>query len=87
MYSVTNIFTLIGSIRETFFASQLNVNHELRLPQKGDFLVDNKFVFEIGGKNKTFKQVVDEPNAYLALDDLEIGFKHIIPLWLFGFLY
>jgi len=76
-----------GSIRESFFASQLAVNHELRFPVKGDFLIDDKYVFEIGGKNKNFNQVAGESNAYLALDDIENGFKQIIPLWLFGFLY
>ena len=77
----------IGSIRESFFSSQLSVNHELRFPGKGDFLIDNKFIFEIGGKNKNFNQLIEESNAYFALDDLENGFKHIMPLWLFGFLY
>ena len=77
----------IGSIRESFFSSQLSVNHELRFPEKGDFLIDNKFIFEIGGKNKNFNQLTEESNAYFALDDLENGFKHIMPLWLFGFLY
>lgn len=77
----------IGSIRESFFASQLSVNHELRLPKKGDFLIDNKYVFEIGGKNKNSNQLTGESDAWFALDDLEIGFKQIIPLWLFGFIY
>lgn len=77
----------IGSIRESFFATQLSVNHELRLPGKGDFLIDGQYLFEIGGKNKDIGQLNQEPNTWYAMDDLETGFKNIIPLWLFGFLY
>ena len=61
--------------------------HELTYPKKGDFLVDNKYLFEIGGKNKSFKQIKDIPNSFVVADDIEVGFNHKIPLWLFGFLY
>lgn len=77
----------IGTIRETFFESQLRLNHKVTLPLKGDFLVDDKFVIEIGGKNKTSKQIRNLENAFLVLDDIEIGVANQIPLWLFGFLY
>ena len=77
----------MGTIRETFFNSQLGVAHELRLPKNGDFLVDGKYVFEIGGKSKTPKQIKDLINAYIAMDDIEIGAFRQIPLWIFGFLY
>ena len=86
-YSLNFSSEEIGSIRESFFASQLSVSHDLRLPLKGDFLIDNKVLFEIGGKNKNTSQLPEELNSYFALDDLENGFKNIIPLWLFGFLY
>jgi uncharacterized protein len=76
-----------GTIREIFFASQLEVNNRLQLPQKGDFLINDQLVFEIGGKNKHANQIRDLPNAFLALDDIENGTHHHIPLWLFGFLY
>lgn len=76
-----------GTIRETFFESQLSVGYQLRLPQKGDFLVNDKFVFEVGGKNKSNKQIKDLENAYLVLDDIENGIFNQLPLWMFGFLY
>lgn len=76
-----------GTIREIFFESQLRVNHQLRLPEKGDFLVNDRFVFEVGGKNKSSKQIRNIENAYLALDDIENGVYNQIPLWMFGFLY
>jgi len=77
----------IGTIREEFFAFQLNRFYEIKYPKQGDFLVENKYTFEIGGKSKSFNQIKDLPNSYIAADDIEIGFGNKIPLWLFGFLY
>lgn len=77
----------IGTIREIFFETQLNIEHQMRLPKNGDFLIDEKYTFEIGGKNKTPKQVKDVQNSYVVLDDIENGIFNQIPLWLFGFLY
>ncbi len=76
-----------GVLREEFFANQLYKLHKITYPKQGDFLVDEKYIFEIGGKNKNFKQIVDLQNAYVVADDIEIGFNNKIPLWLFGFLY
>ncbi|MBW1957282.1 MAG: AAA family ATPase [Deltaproteobacteria bacterium] len=77
----------IGNIRETFFINMLSAMHEVLSPKKGDFLIDNKYTFEIGGKNKSFKQIKDISNSFLAVDDIETGIGNKIPLWLFGFLY
>lgn len=86
----------IGSARESFFVNQIKnyYNAQTKLiddtifsSNKGDFLVNSKFTFEIGGKNKNFSQIKDVANSYVVSDDIEIGFKNRIPLWLFGFLY
>ncbi len=78
----------IGTIRETFFVSQLSEQHELRYPNKADFLVDDTWLFEVGGASKTGRQISQvQQIAYLAIDDIEHGRGHRIPLWLFGFLY
>jgi len=77
----------IGTQREVFFANQLQMHYQLHVPTKGDFLVDDRYLFEIGGKNKSFKQIKDIPHSYVVADDIEIGFGNKIPLWLFGFLY
>ncbi len=77
----------IGTARETFFANQLSIGHVLTYPKKGDFLVDDKWLFEIGGKGKTFKQIADVKDSFVVNDGVEIGFGNKIPLWLFGFLY
>ena len=54
---------------------------------KGDFLVDEIYTFEIGGAKKSFNQIKDIENSFIAFDDVEIGHGNKIPLWLFGFLY
>jgi len=76
-----------GNIRETFFLNMLGVKHSLKAPKQGDFLVDDCYLFEVGGKNKDFSQIKDIDNSFLALDDMEKGFGNKIPLWLFGLLY
>ncbi len=76
-----------GNERETFFYSQLYVAHDVKYPQQGDFLVDDRYLFEVGGRKKTYDQIADVANGYLAVDDTEVGHGHRIPLWLFGFIY
>jgi predicted AAA+ superfamily ATPase len=76
-----------GNIRETFFASQLGTSHELTYSPIGDFMVDKKYIFEVGGRNKGKKQLEGAENAFIAADDIGYGFQNKIPLWLFGFLY
>lgn len=77
----------IGTVREQFFINMVRVHHDLSYPAKGDFMVDEQYSFEIGGKNKSFKQLEGVSHAYVVADDIESGFGNKIPLWLFGFLY
>jgi len=76
-----------GNMRETFFANQVSFKHKITYPEQGDFLVDDTFLFEIGGMTKNNRQLRNLPNSYIAADDLEFGHQNKIPLWLFGFLY
>jgi len=76
-----------GTIRESFFVSQLKESHSLKYCERGDFFVDEKYTFEIGGKDKSFKQIKDIADSYIVSDDIEVGNGNRIPLWLFGFLY
>lgn len=76
----------IGNVRETFFFNQMSAVHEVTAPKFGDFMVNDAFVFEVGGANKTSEQIRGVPNAYLALD-IEGGNNNRIPLWLFGLMY
>jgi len=86
-YTLATNNTEIGNIRETFFLNQLSYNHKVEYPNSGDFLVDQKMLFEIGGKSKTGKQLKETSNAYIASDNIEYGFSNKIPLWMFGMLY
>jgi len=89
----TNLFYVlcaspnIGSIRESFFVSQLSYGYQIHYHDKGDFLINDSMIFEIGGAGKTMKQISGLSNAYRALDNIEMGDNKVIPLWLFGFLY
>ncbi len=77
----------IGAIRESFFVSQLSQKHQLHYHHQGDFLIDEQIIIEVGGTSKDLKQIKNLDNAYLAIDNIESGYKNVIPLWLFGFLY
>ncbi len=76
-----------GTIRETFFINQLTDGHTLTYAEKGDFIVDGKYTFVIGGKHKTQRQISNLENAFIVADDIEYGVGPKIPLWMFGFLY
>jgi hypothetical protein len=87
MFALTGDFTNTGNARETFFFNQLVDIYNVNYTQKGDFLVDNRWTFEIGGKNKTGSQISGVENSFLAIDGIETGHRNEIPLWMFGFLY
>jgi predicted AAA+ superfamily ATPase len=77
----------VGTLRECFFVNQLRKGHKLEYPQVGDVLVDGKWLFEIGGRKKSFNQIKDIPDSYLAIADTETGRGNRIPIWMFGLLY
>ena len=87
IFAIKNSVENKGNIRETFFLNQLTEKHQVTYPEKGDFFVNNKFLFEIGGENKSRKQIYTQENSFIVSDNIEIGYKDKIPLWLFGFLY
>ena len=76
-----------GTNREIFFTNQVAQDHTIHYSKVGDFLVDENYTFEIGGKDKSFKQIKDLKNSFVVADDIEVGFDNKIPLYLFGFLY
>ena len=76
-----------GNLRETFFANQVQYGHVLQYSDASDFLVDGKFTFEIGGKQKSRKQIEGLEYAFVVSDDIEYGSSKRIPLWMFGLLY
>ncbi|WP_276091053.1 AAA family ATPase [Pedobacter sp. JY14-1] len=77
-----------GNLRETFFLAQVrNSGATVTYPKTGDFMVNDKYLFEVGGKNKTAAQIRGNESAFVVADDIEFGFANKIPLWLFGFLF
>lgn len=76
-----------GTMRETYLASQIGVGHHLSMPTQGDLVVDGKWLFEVGGKNKGSSQIKGVENSYIVSDNIDIGHGNKIPLWLFGLLY
>jgi predicted AAA+ superfamily ATPase len=76
-----------GTKRETYLASQVGVNHQLYMPTQGDLVVDGKWLFEVGGKNKGFSQIKGIEDSFVVSDNIDIGHGDKIPLWLFGLLY
>jgi hypothetical protein len=77
----------IGAVRESTFASLLGVDHAVAFAKDGDFVIDGRYLFEVGGKGKGFAQIRNIPDSFVAADDIEFGFGNKIPLWLFGFMY
>lgn len=87
LHAIGSVALNKGNERETYFYNQLNNVCKVHYSPQGDFLVNGKYTFEIGGKNKSKKQIKSVKNSYIAADMLEYGFDNKIPLWLFGFLY
>jgi hypothetical protein len=57
------------------------------LAGSGDFVITGQHTFEIGGKKKGFRQICGQEDTFIVADDIEVGFKNKLPLWLFGILY
>ena len=90
LYTLADTAPEIGTVRETFFCNQLvAAGHKVEYGglKSGDFRIDNNVIVEVGGKDKGFRQISDEENAYVAADDIDSATTHKIPLWAFGFLY
>ncbi len=88
--NISNIYCQnqdIGTDREIFFVNQVSHKYSINYSKIGDFLVEDRYIFELGGKNKSYKQVKDISNSFIVSDNIEIGGNNKIPLWLFGFLY
>jgi len=87
LYALVEQQVDVGNLRETFFLSQLSVNSKIQMPKQGDFLVDNQYTFEVGGKGKSKNQIAGIKNSWVVKDGLEFPLGNDLPLWMFGFLY
>lgn len=88
LYALANTPVQIGTARECFTVNQLGQAHTVEYGKtQGDFKVDGKWIFEIGGEGKRFSQIADLPDSYVLADDIETPRGNKLPLWLMGFLY
>lgn len=80
--------TDLGNIRESLFVSQ--IDSQIYASEVVDYtlmLGSSRIEIEIGGKNKSRKQIDNVEKAFVFRDNIEIGFENVIPLFLIGFLY
>lgn len=78
----------IGTLRECFVVNQLSNNHTIEYSKlQGDFKIDGKITFEVGGRDKSFEQIANLPNSYILADAMEYPIGKKLPLWLVGMIY
>lgn len=85
-YALSEEVPDIGSIRETLFFAWMRVGYFVTSSPVSDFEIEGR-TFEVGGKNKTGRQIKEAAEGYIVKDDVEYAFKNVIPLWMFGFVY
>jgi predicted AAA+ superfamily ATPase len=86
VYNLVSEKSDIGNLRETFFFNQMRVNNEVLSSKKSDFVIGN-YTFEVGGKSKKQNQVENQNSTFIVKDDIEFGYRNVIPLWAFGLNY
>ena len=88
MYALAPTKVEVGTLRETFAICALSESHSVEYGKtQGDFKVDAKYTFEIGGRNKTFSQIAGVKDSYIFADDWDMPDGAKLPLWMLGFLY
>lgn len=87
-YALSETTPDIGTIRETVFFAWMRVGNFISSSPVSDFEVDG-YTFEVGGRNKTRKQIAALPleKSFVVKDDIEYIYQNSIPLWMFGFIY
>lgn len=88
MYALAPANVEVGTLRETFAVSCLAESHNVEYGNdQGDFKVDGRYTFEIGGRSKSFSQIAGIEDSYVFADDWDIPEGAKLPLWMLGFLY
>lgn len=85
-YAISDTNPDKGNIRETMFLTWMRESHNVTSSKISDFEIDG-VTFEVGGRNKTGRQVKEADVAFLVKDDIEYAFGNSIPIWMFGFVY
>lgn len=88
MYALAPTKVEVGTLRETFAVGCLSESHNVEYGKtQGDFKVDAKYTFEIGGRSKDFSQIASVKDSYVFADDWDMPDGAKLPLWMLGFLY
>jgi hypothetical protein len=88
LYALAPTKADIGTLRETFAIGSLSESHNVEYGKaQGDFKVDEKYTFEIGGRSKDFSQIAGVKDSYIFADDWDMPDGAKLPLWMLGFLY
>ena len=87
LYALCDEIPKIGTVRECFAVNQLSYGHNVEYHDKGDFKVDGKWIFEVGGRRKSFEQIADLPDSFILADDIEYPRGNKLPLWIIGMTY
>lgn len=86
IYALSGENANVGNVRETFFYNQTRLTLDVITSKVSDFMI-GKYTFEVGGANKSHRQIANVPNSYVVRDDVEFAQADILPLWSFGLLY
>ena len=87
MYALAPTKVEVGTLRETFAVGCLSESHNVEYGKtQGDFKVDAKYTFEIGGRSKDFSQIAGVEDSVVFADDWDMPDGAKLPLWMLGFL-
>lgn len=86
IYALSGENANVGNVRETFFYNQTRLTLDVITSKVSDFMI-GKYTFEVGGANKSHRQIANVPDSYAVRDDVEFAQADILPLWSFGLLY
>ena len=88
LYALAPAKVEIGTLRETFAVDCLSEFHVVEYGKtQGDFKVESRYTFEIGGRSKDFSQIAGMKGSYVFADDWDRPDGAKLPLWMLGFLY
>lgn len=88
LYALCSRVPEIGTVRESFAVCMLVKDNAVEYGKaKGDFKVNGKYTFEIGGSDKGFSQVAGVQDSFVFADGIEMPMGRKLPLWMLGFLY
>ena len=72
--SKTPYIDIVGSIKVSSMAVGT-----VQMLLRGDFLMNGKYLFEVGGESKEFNQIAGIPDSYLAIAGIETGYSALVP--------